>query len=312
MSGAALLFLVSNPPFLGLVGYVFKRLRRQRYVVLIYDIFPDGLVRLGLLKETGLITRLWRRLNRVVWENADIVFTIGDTLGKELERKFDASKTGAGKVVVVPNWASTEWIQPLAKEENEFARKHGQVGKLTVMYSGNLGRTYDIETILAAAKRLREHDFIRFMIIGDGAKEHVVEQAKRCEDLGNLTVLPFQPEEVLRRSLATADIAVVTLGRECEGLCIPSKTFYYMAAGSALVGLCGDRSEVADVIRRHDCGFSVRCGDTDGMVKGILELFGDKTKLNCYRTNSRRAAEEHYSRKNTRCYLDVLNTVCGQ
>ena len=37
------LFIVSNPPFLGLVGLFFKYVRRQRYVVLVYDIYPDML-----------------------------------------------------------------------------------------------------------------------------------------------------------------------------------------------------------------------------------------------------------------------------
>jgi glycosyltransferase involved in cell wall biosynthesis len=310
MSGTALLFLVSNPPFLGLVGYIFKRLRRQHYVVLVYDIHPDALVRFGVLKESGWTARLWRKLNRLVWQNADVVFTIGDRMGKELERKFDASKTRAGKVVVVPNWASTDWIRPLAKNRNEFAQKYGQVGKLTVMYSGNLGQTHDIETILAAAKELREHESIRFMIIGDGAKKHIVEEAKRRDELDNLTVLPFQPEHVLPYSLPTADVAVVTLAKGVEGLSVPSKTFYYMAAGSALSGLCDGRSEVAQVISRHDCGFWVRPGDTDAMVSRILELCSDRAKLSRYCANSRLAAETFYSRTNTHYYLETLDAVC--
>src|SRR5450631_3218132 len=35
----SLLFIVSNPPFLGLVGLFFKLLRKQKYVVLVYDIY---------------------------------------------------------------------------------------------------------------------------------------------------------------------------------------------------------------------------------------------------------------------------------
>lgn len=305
----ALLFLVPFPPGLGMIAYLFKRLRGQRYVVLIYDIYPDAFVRFSGLKESGLIVRLWHRLNRLIWENAEIVFTIGEAMAENLEQKFDASKTLPGKVVFIPNWASTDWIRPVPKDKNEFAKKHGQVGKLTVMYSGNLGQTHDIETILAAAKQLREHDSINFMIIGEGAKKNIVEKIKHQDGLDNLTVLPFQPEEILPASLPTADIAVITLDKGCEGLSVPSKTHYYMAAGSALLGICDKNSEVAQMINRHNCGFVVSPGDIDGMVNGILALAKDKTKLSRYRAKSRGAAERFYSRRNANQYLDALSSV---
>jgi len=304
---STLLFLVSNPPFTGLIGYLLKRLRGQHYVVLVYDIYPDMLVQFGSLRESGLITRLWRRMNRVIWENAEIVFTIGDKMASNMKQQFDASKTLPGKVIAIPTWANTEWIRPVAKADNKFAKEYDQVGKLTVMYSGNLGNTHDIETILAAAKQLKEHDSIDFMIIGEGAKKNIVDKIKHQDGLDNLTILPFQPEEILPASLPTADIAVITLDKGCEGLSVPSKTHYYMAAGSALLGICDQSSEIAQMINKYDCGFVVKPGDTDAMVKAILELLRDEEKLKRYKTNSRSAAENFYSRNNTKLYIDALS-----
>jgi len=303
-----ILFLVS-PPFLNLIAYFFKKLRRQRFVILVYDIYPNAAVNFGPLKDTGIIARLWRYINRKVWENAEIVFTIGNKMAANLETMFDSSKTAAGKVIVIPNWANTDWIKPLAKEKNEFAKKYDQIGKLTVMYSGNLGQTHDISTILKAARELKGNDSIRFMIIGEGAKKSIVEQAKSEDDLNNLTVLGFQPETVLPYSLATADIAVITLDKGSEGLSVPSKTYYSMASGAALIALCEEDSEVALTIRKHDCGFVIKPGDTDAMVKAILELLGDEEKLKRYQTNSRQAAERFYSRKNTGQYIEALGNI---
>jgi len=301
-----ILFLVV-PPFLEPTAYFFKKLRKQRFVVLVYDIYPDSLINFGHLKNTGMTARLWRYMNRIVWENADIVFTIGNKMAENLERMFDSSKTVAGKVIVISNWVSTDWIKPLAKEKNEFAKKYDQIGKLTVMYSGNLGQTHDISTILKVAKELKGNDSIRFMIIGEGAKKSIVEQAKSEDDLNNLTVLGFQPETVLPYSLATADIAVITLDKGSEGLSVPSKTYYVMASGAALIALCEEDSEVALTIEKHDCGFVIKPGDTDAMTKAILELLRDEEKLKRYKTNSRSAAENFYSRNNTKLYIDALS-----
>ncbi len=305
-----ILFLVS-PPFLGLIAYFFKCLRGQRYVVLVYDIFPNALINFGKLKKSGLIAKLWFRSNRLVWGNAEIVFTIGYKMAENLEAMFDSSKTPAGKVIVIPNWASTDWIKPLAKEENEFAQKYEQVGKLTVMYSGNLGQTHDIETILAAAKKLKNNNAAHFMIIGDGAKRRLVEQTKAREDLYNLTILDFQPEEILPYSLTTADIAVITLDKGCEGVSVPSKTYYSMASGAALIALCDENSEAAQTIKKHECGFVINPGDTNAMVRAILELLGDEEKLKRCKNNSRHAADKFYSRKNTKRYIEVLSAVCN-
>jgi glycosyltransferase involved in cell wall biosynthesis len=221
---------------------------------------------------------------------------------------FDAARTLPGRVIFIPNWADTDWIRPVAKDKNEFAKKYSQVGKLTVMYSGNLGKTHDIETIIAAARQLKGYDSIHFMIIGEGAKKALVEQAKQRDGLDNLTILPFQPEETLPESLPTADVAIITLDIGAENLSAPSKTCYSMVAGSALIGLCDDNSEVGRIIKRHNCGIVVSPGDTDAMVKAILELLHDKEKLKRYKTNSRSAAENFYSRNNTKLYIDALST----
>jgi glycosyltransferase involved in cell wall biosynthesis len=305
----SLLFLLSTPLCLGIIGYLFKRLRGQRYVILVHDIYPDTLVTCGLLKESGLVTRLWHQMNRLAWENAEIVFAIGNRMAKNLERRFDVTKTATKGVVTIHNWANTEWIGPMAKAENEFAKKYGQVGKLTVMYSGNLGHTHDIETILVAAKKLKEVHSVHFMIIGEGSKRRMVEEWKFKNNLKNLTILPFQPESVLPASLSTADIAIITLDRGSEGLSVPSKTHYCMAAGSALLGICDENSEMAQMITRYDCGLFVKPGDNDSVVNNILNLLQNKPKLGCYRTNSRKAAQEHHSRKNTRSYIDALSAA---
>ena len=308
LSRDALLFLVS-PPFVGMIGYLFKRFRGQRYVVLIYDITPDAMITHGPLKESGLITRLWRRMNRLVWENAEAVFTLSDQMAANLERHFDVRKTPAGKLIVIPNWADVDWIRPTAKDTNEFARKYKQTGKLTVMYSGNLGQSHDIETILTAARMFKENDAVRFMIIGDGAKKNLVEKTKREDGLDNLTVLPFQPESILPSLLSTAELAIISLDKGSEGLMVPSKTYYSMAAGCVLIGLCDNNSEVARIISRHQCGIVVNPGDIDAMINAIKDFLGDRSKLDLYRANSRNAAERFYSRKNTSQYLKALAAI---
>jgi len=196
------LFIVSNPPFLGLVGLFFKYVRRQRYVVLVYDIYPDMLIGLGRLKR-GVISGCWDYFNRLVYENASLVITIDHDMGRRLEKKFDVFKTDGKKIVCIPTWADIEVIKPVNKKQNWFAAKYDLLDKTTVLYSGNMGHSHDIETILETAKKLRREAGINFLFIGEGAKWSLVEKTIEEFQLKNVTLLPFQPEEVLPLSMAS-------------------------------------------------------------------------------------------------------------
>jgi len=307
LGAGPVLFLVSNPPFLGLIGYFLKRLRGQSYVVLVYDIHPDVLISFGRLRASGLIARTWRGVNRLIWENAAIVFTLSNGMAARLQEHFNPGRTKAARVVVIPNWADTRWIHPITKTKNEFAVNHGQADKLTVLYAGNLGQTHDIETIVIAAKQLKENDTVRFMIVGDGTKKNWVLKEKNRLALDNLTVLGHQPEHLLPALLATGDVAVVTVDKGAQDVMVPSKTYYAMAAGSALIGVCEGSSEVARIINLYKCGLTVAPGDVDAMVKAVLDLLNDPVKLKQYQQRSRDAAEKYYSRRNSVRYLEILS-----
>ena len=294
--GRPLLFIVAQPPWLPLVGLLKKRLTGQPYVVWVDDIYPDALVRHRRLRPGGLAVRIWSWLNRIMLNNADRVFTIGECMAEILTQYVDATGDDWPSIVVVPTWVDTEEIKPLPKEQNWFAAKHGQVGKLTVLYSGNLGLSHDLDTVIAAARELGNRTDVHFMIIGHGPRWDSLQEAVAGLETHNVTLLPFQSEEVLPYSLATGDVAVVSLDKGLEGISMPSKTYYAMAAGSAVAGISMTPSDLQQVIERHRCGFNVEPGDVTGFVAGIKRFLEDPDYLNSCRRNARLAAEQAFSR----------------
>jgi hypothetical protein len=184
---------------------------------MINDIYPDVLVRLQGLPENSLMAQVWRWLNRVSYEAADGVMTLGDCMAATLAGQFDPTRTAAGRLEVIHPWADTARLRHRPKAENWFARSHAQVGKLTVIYSGNMGMGHDIETMLNTARRLRPARDLHFMFIGAGPKWQIVADYLRQEAPANVTLLPWQPEAVVPFSLA-ADAAPVTLEAGVEGL----------------------------------------------------------------------------------------------
>lgn len=304
-TGGALLFIVSNPPFLGLLGFLFKLVRGQRYVVLVYDIYPDLLVGLGTIRS-GIMSRAWTLLNQLVLKHASQIFTIGEEMAYLLNRTYDLGRTAAGCAIVIPNWADVDGIRPLAKCDNRFAIEHGLVGRITVLYSGNMGNTHDIESILAVARELKDHETIRFLFIGEGAKWPLVEKTIADEDLGNTLLLPFQPEENIPYSMATGDIGIVAYQPGTESCMVPSKTYYYMAAGLVPLVISSRETDISRMLEGHHCGLSLRTGDIEGMKRAILSLAGDRELLSRYKAAARTTVERHFSRSNTKRFVEAF------
>ena len=125
----------------------------------------------------------------------------------------------------------------MTRDQNPFARQVVQNDDIVVLYSGNIGTSHDIDSILAAAEILQVDSRIRFVFIGDGSKRFSVEEYISCFPDGNVKYYPFQPEPMLPYTLPLGDISLVSLDEGLEELMVPSKFFSYLAAGSAILAI---------------------------------------------------------------------------
>jgi glycosyltransferase involved in cell wall biosynthesis len=287
----ALLFIIAQPPLLPLLGLFRHALWRQKYIVWVDDIYPDVLVRSGLLSRGSPFLSVLEWGTSVTLKRAAVVYTLAPRMAETL-KKYIRGRTS--KLIVVPTWVDTDRFRPVAKEENPLARLYGQLNKITVQYSGNFGLTHDLDGVIQAAGQLEKNTRLRFMLIGAGSSWTAVREV--ASRLGNISVLPWQEPETFKWLLSMADISIVTQKKSIEGVSLPSKTFYAMAVGSAILGISRTPSDLADIIARHRCGINVEPDDVEGLVRA-LDTMQDASVLEEYRRNSRRAAETEFSRK---------------
>lgn len=174
--GRTPIFVVTNPPFTPLIALLLAKLQRRPYALLEWDIYPNILATMQILSLHNPIYQLWHLWHGAALRHANLVVTIGDCMANELRR---LANSNALPIVVVPNWVDTRWIHPIPAEENPFIAKHHLKHKFIVLYSGNLGATHGIETVLEVAKALLENQRIQFLIIGDGDKRQKVEADRK-------------------------------------------------------------------------------------------------------------------------------------
>lgn len=289
------LILVTTPPFIVFTGLFFKKIRNQNYHLIIWDLYPDVLINFKVLKESSVVIRIWKKLNAQCFDKAETIFTLGKHLADAIEKYTKKD------LIIIPNWVNTDFLKPMPKSENSFAIQHQLTEKVVVMYSGNLGMTHNIESIVDTAEILKDNTQIHFVIIGDGVKKAMITQMVKEKMLTNVLLLPYQDKEVLPYSLSCADIGIVTLSEGAENISVPSKTYYMLAAGTAILALSSDESELGILIEKHNCGRVFSKPNAQSIADFIVYLSKNQHELGKFKENSRKASFD-YTPKNAELY----------
>jgi glycosyltransferase involved in cell wall biosynthesis len=308
LSEDTVILVVTNPPILPFVPYLLSFLRKQKYVCLIHDVYPDIAVRLGYLRKKGVFYWLWERMNRKMMHGAAAVIVLGRDMEEKIREKMDRSEWG--KIRMIPNWSDEDAVRPIEKGENPFLQEIGlSPSTFIVQYSGNMGLSHGMETIIEAASRLQDIP-VRFLFIGGGGKREKIGKMVAEFGLENVLFLPYQPKEKLQYSLSCSDVSLVSLDEGVEGLSVPSKYYGILASGRPVIALMAERSEVAMSIRESGCGYVVPPGNPDALAERIRYLFDHPDAVREMGKKARQSLERNYSRRVVaEQYLDLLREV---
>ncbi len=277
----------TDPPLLGVLGAILKKRHRARLVYNVRDLYPDIAYANGGLKDPAMLALL-ERANAFAYRNADVIVT----LGHDMARRIAAKGVPEAKISVIPDWADTDAIRSLV--HSPFRDRFGE--KFVIMYSGNLGLSQQLETVLEAAARIQNDPRILFVLIGEGAsKQALIEQAARL-GLNNIEFLPYRPKEKLAESLSAADLHLIPLMKGAAGCLVPSKIYGILAAGRPFVAIMERDAEVARIAREYRTGFVVEPGESAALAATIEKAVENRAELAAMGARARALAEQRYSR----------------
>ena len=284
------LLIASNPPYAGVLGILFKIVRRGKYYFLLQDIFPESAVMSGIMNQNSILYKFFSKLIYLTYKYSEYIIVLSTSMQEFLEKKYPDLKT---KIKVIENWA-IEDIPVVSKQENNFAKQHKLDEVFTVLYSGNLGRLHDIETITEAARILKDKP-IKFVFIGDGAKTKIVKQAIEDYQLQNILLLPYQPRELLPLSLTACDISLVSLMPGAESIVAPSKLYGMLAAGRGIISISVPNSYINKLLTNSGCGVNVPPDNPQQLADIILQLARDNERVKSMAKIARQLYETRYT-----------------
>jgi len=215
------------------------------------------------------------------------------------------------KVSVIHSWSNPEWIVPIPKSSNWFAEKYNLQDDFTVLYSGNMGRCHDMDTILDTINELRD-DPVKFVFIGGGAKRAGLMAQVEALGLTNCLFLPYQDKAVLPYSLTACDLSLVSVSQGMEGLIAPSKFYGSLAAGRPIAVICEIHSYLRQILREANCGEAFESNDSQSLANFIRDLMRRPERAAAMGRSGRSYLEMHFTPDIiARKYLELFEKYTG-
>jgi len=269
--------------FLGLVY-------RAPLVLNLQDILPDAAVHVGLLTNQKMI-KVFQWLEKFAYGNANKISVIADGFTKNLlEKDVDSNK-----ITEISNWVDVNFIHPLPKENNYFRIANNLVEKFVVLYSGNIALTQPLETLIDAAALLQHLPEIQIVIVGKEEALARLDKYRETQGIHNVLLHSFEPREKLPEMLAAADVSMVMQKSNVISFNMPSKIQVLLASGRPIVASVPLTGTAARAIERSGGGIVVPPEDPQLIADAILELYGDRERLELLGKQGRRYAQDNYS-----------------
>jgi colanic acid biosynthesis glycosyl transferase WcaI len=261
---------------------------RQKPVIFgVWDVYPEVGIRMGLFRKHAVINMVGF-MEDFCLQRAHSIQVLGEGFVADLANH----QISPDHIIVIPPWVDTKLIKPIQRH-NSFSYENNLDDSFVVLYAGNLGLSQGLNTVLEAARRLRDRYEILFLFIGDGSgKTQLVSQAS---GLNNVRFLPFQPRESLPEVLACADLSLVSMKNGIGSSSLPSKTFSILASGRPVLACLDEGSDAWNLVQRSQAGLCIPAGDSKELVKAIIWLRDDPAWRELMGRNGRAWAEKNHS-----------------
>jgi glycosyltransferase involved in cell wall biosynthesis len=278
----AILVYEPSPMTIGIPARVLRALKGAPLVFWVQDLWPESLSATGAVRSPALLG-LVDRLIKWIYRGCDRVLVQSEAFIPSLE----AHGVPREKIRYLPNSAES-FYRKMTVEKSDVGEG------FSVLYAGNIGAAQDFPTILAAAERVRD---VQWIIVGDGRMRPWVESEVKARGLANVRLLGQRPPEEMPRLFAQADVLLATLRREpIFAYTIPSKIQSYLACGRPVIAAM--EGEGGRIIRSARAGWAVPPEDPAALADAVLAASrASRSELDAMGNRGEAWFREHFERE---------------
>ena len=251
----------NSPVTQGIPAVIAKKIRKTPLYFWVLDLWPESLISAGGVKN-GRIISFFESITRYIYNNSDKILISSNGFAESILAKGDYKE----KLIYFPNWGEDVFLSSPKSQIPDLPEG------FIIMFAGNIGEAQDFDSILEAAKELREYSDIKWVFVGDGRRLSWVKEYIASNNLAETVyTLGKLPLEAMPALFKRADVMLVSLKDEpIFNLTIPAKLQAYMAAARPVIGMLN--GEGADIIKKASCGAVVNAGNARGLADEVLRI----------------------------------------
>lgn len=252
-----------SPIFQAIPASFLGWLKGAPVVLWVQDLWPQSAEATGYVKSPFLL-KLLEKFVRLTYAHTDLLLV-------QSEAFIDSVSRLAPNIPIAyyPNSVEKEFYSPQAISAPYIESL--QSG-FTVLFAGNVGAAQAMETIVAAAERLRTYVEIKIVILGSGSKSGWVAHQIVEKKLTNLHQEGRFPVETMPILMRKASALLVTLTNQpIFELTVPNKIQAYLAVGKPVIACLN--GEGARLVGEAKAGVAVRAEDGEGLADAIVSLY---------------------------------------
>ncbi|WP_207239782.1 glycosyltransferase family 4 protein [Pseudomonas sp. GW456-L15] len=261
----AILVFAPSPITQAIPAIPIKWLKGARLALWIQDLWPESLAATGFVKNPYLLKMVgW--MVRGIYAGCDRLLVQSNAFVDSV-----ASYAPRNKITYYPNSVDAQAFNAEVAIDESLTRVLND--HFCVVFAGNLGTAQALETLLEAAKQLRDEPGIRLVLIGSGSRLEWLKEQKQLHVMDNLILPGRFPALAMPAVFAQAGALLVSLNDESIfAQTIPSKVQSYLAAGKPIIASLD--GEGARVIQEARAGLTSPAEQVAPLVANIREMYG--------------------------------------
>lgn len=286
-----------SPVMMAQAGLSWAKRHGKKCVLYCLDQWPESLLAGGIRKDS-VVYKLFLKVSQNIYRRADDLLVSSRGFVSYFRQVL---KLGNRKIRYLPQYAEDIF--------DELAGAAEKKDRVDFMFAGNVGALQSVETIVEAARLLREEKKIHIHIVGSGIALETCK--KQAAGLENITFHGRHDVSEMPEFYAMADAMLITMKDDpVLSATLPGKVQTYMAAGKPVIGSIG--GETARVVNEEaQCGACCRPEDPEGLAKIMLQIAEDDELRAQFGANARSYYQKYFRKEHFFSMLEaVLQENC--
>ena len=287
------ILIATSPQFFTLIsGYLISIFKRTPLAIEIRDLWPESIVTVGAMKNSNIFIKILDKIAIFIYKKAKIIICVTESFKKDLINKGIDKE----KIFIIKNGFDLEKNIIPDKTIKEVENKYQLDQKdFIVAFIGTIGMAHGLEIILKSAKKIN-HQSIKFLIIGDGAKKNYLIQKSKEHNLKNVIFISNLSWQEIVNINQIIDIHLIHLINSSDfRKVIPSKIFESMALKKPII--MGVDGESRKITNNANCALNI---DPENHIEliNLIDYYRHQNEyLKNLGLNGNKFLQKNYSRK---------------